>query len=245
MHIEKSTVTSIFIRLLMIAVVFYGFTVFSSAEESTVVRIPVTCTGEDCHVMLYDLEGGELEQLLLREGENAFFEVKCTDLKDHQYRVKLMDKDTEGRTYDRKEYCVTVSACRGEGNRIYYVITADQAGTRHTRDSGKVEELNFVNSVSPSVPGGKDPGSKNVDRKARDLSNEKSAKTNSTKPGDSSGTGRVPGKLPDVHRIQGKLPQTGSLWLWLAPWVAIAGTGMMTVGLRLRRKAHCEKNNKK
>lgn len=224
-----------FIRMMMVMVVWFGIAVLFVEGESATVKIPVTCTGRDCTVILYDMEGRELDELFLKVGENSFFQVFCDGLKDHHYLVKLSDKDRNCRNYDRKEYHVTITTCRGENNEIRSFITADQMITEEKSDGGKVEELLFVNDVLPIATEEQDSGIKNPGMEQYYVSGEKSDLAGSSNTGSLPDTGVSKISL-NSNRTDGKLPQTGSLWLWISPWLAIVGAVFIAAGFRLRHK---------
>ena len=218
-----------------VAVILFTCTVLSVFAESVLVRIPVACTGDACTVVLCDMESGELRRLPLKAGEPAFLEAACDGLRDFHYLVKLADGDSRQQMYDRTEYHVTVTTCRGENGELQYAITADQLGPLGTEDSGKAEALLFDNSAPPSAGEKGEPFSENPPSDTKAGSGAKVSESMTSLPGKQSASGATP-KASIGKKIEGTLPQTGSLWLWMAPWLAVAGTGMIMAGLRMRRK---------
>ena len=228
---------SCLLAVFVIGVTVIGNGVFSVAAVVAIpVRIPVSCSGADCTAVLYNADGMELYRLKLEADRETSFEVFCRGFDDFQYLVKLEEEDSEGRHYDRTVYRVIVTTGHGANDDPCYVITAFREDTEREENVGKVSVLSFTNSLIPSRPA---PSRSDSSPKSDSQNQSKEDRTNTvSSPSEKSAVSAQSGKPGSKQSV---LPQTGSLLLWLAPWMALAGTGMIAGGIRLRRKSESRK----
>lgn len=216
------------VRVLLGIVVISVVLSFPSVNaESFTIRIPVSCTGSGCQAVLSDMEGKELEDMELKVGTESFFEISLEGPGKKQFLVKLKDKDTVSRIYDRTEYRVTVSSCNGEDGEILRTVTVQPLGTEE-----KSAVLRFRN---------KNLFHENGSRKIKDSDTSQFSGDTTVTAGESSPQAKTvqnsgnDEKSPVSDRTGGKLPQTGSRYLWLASWMAVAGGMMIAVGNRVKK----------
>ena len=213
----------VMLRVLVISVIVS----FPSVNaESFTIKIPVSCTGSSCQAVLSDMEGKELEGMELKVGTESFFEISLEGPGKKQYLVKLKDQDTVSRLFDRTEYRVTISSCIGEKGEILRTVSVQPLGTEE-----KSAALCFRNTDLSNVNDLREMEEPEVTQLsgARGVTDRESflQTRNMQKSGDN-------GKDSDCTRE--KLPQTGSRYLWLTPWMAAAGGIMIAAGLRVKKK---------
>ena len=81
-------------------------------------EIPVSASGVDCEAALYDESGELLQTLPLKTGDTDAFQVYCDGLGSHQFKICLLDQDTETAVFDKTVYsemCIRDSCSLEDG----------------------------------------------------------------------------------------------------------------------------------
>lgn len=135
--------------LLIVCLLLPALGVHAAAADPTVsVDVPVSVTGADCTVAVYDAAGDMVTSARLPAGttRNMVFSVTAPYDTPMDYRLAVTDADANQYRFDRTVYRLTVQLYRFDG-RANYVLTARVEGG----SSAKPDELTFTN-VPPPTP---------------------------------------------------------------------------------------------
>ena len=96
------------VLLVLLASLFLTGGISVLAVEGINAEIPVSASGVDCEAALYDESGELLQTLPLKTGDTDAFQVYCDGLGSHQFKICLLDQDTETAVFDKTVYSVDI-----------------------------------------------------------------------------------------------------------------------------------------
>lgn len=148
------------VLLVLLASLFLTGGISVLAVEGINAEIPVSASGVDCEAALYDESGELLQTLPLKTGDTDAFQVYCDGLGSHQFKICLLDQDTETAVFDKTVYSVDIEVFYNDKSEIFYTVTADSFGV--IGEEGKPEKLEFLNDPISGICEGDPPVVKKV-----------------------------------------------------------------------------------